>query len=330
MSLIVIGVGVAGAVAASAVTSVYANKGTSAMMGAVNSLEGLNIDQMNQLASSQDIVKYKQDFEEQAKIDPNYSALRVGGAQAVLSGLNDLMNPAGAIPTAFKEFQANATANAPQYKSIIHDLISQAQEDLAQGATLPPAFQAEMIRSGLAAGGAAGTGVAGEGATGAGIRTLLGTAGLQLQQQRQQQAAGLTGAAQAVQQQQQAALEELISLSQNISGFKAKLGGAAAAMGNATVPSIGLTGAQDVSLAIANQQLSNNKKLTIGQLTSASDANTGAMWGSIIGGLTGGGASMSGSSTGGSTGGLLGSLLTGIFDPKPGTGTGAGYPGAKG
>lgn len=322
MSLLIIGavVGIGGAVGASYLSGSSKSAGISSMMGAVNSLDGLNIDQMNQLASSQDIAKYQQSFEEQAKIDPAYSALRVGGAQAVLSGLNDLMNPSGPVPTAFKALQTDTYANADQYKSIVTDLISQAHEDLANGATLPPAFQAEMIRSGLAAGGAAGTGVAGEGATGAGVRALLGTAGLQLQQERQAQAASLTGAAQTIDQQQRSALAELISLSQNISGTKAQLGGAAAAMGNATVPSIGLSGTEDVNMAIANTQLNNNKKLMLGQLTASKDANEGQMWGNMLGSLTGGissglgfggGGGGAASGGGGMSSGWLSSLLSG-------------------
>jgi hypothetical protein len=309
MSIGIVAVVAGGLAIGGAVASGVSKAGAiSAEKAGVNSQEGLNISQLNQLASDQDIAKYQADFQEQAKVDPTYAALRTQGGSAVLNALRSNADPNSLQNKSLAATAASVNTNVAPNQSMISDLMAKAKEELAAGATLPPAFQAEMIRSGLAAGGAAGTGVAGEGATGVGVRTLLGSSGLQLEAQRQAQALALSGGAQSLEDTQRNALMELTQLSNNMNAAKAQLGGTGAALGLSTVPSIGLSGTQDVNMSIANTQLANQKKVQLGQLEGQQQLNTGSMISGILGGASG---MLTGGMGGGGTTGVTGSSSTG-------------------
>lgn len=83
----------------------------------------------------------------------------------------------------------------PRMAAIKDRLLSAAESDLAGGATLPPEFQAELVRAGLNTGSQAGIGFS-QGAIGGGVARLLGTAGEQLRQARNQEAVNLVNSAQ--------------------------------------------------------------------------------------------------------------------------------------
>src|SRR5208282_95425 len=243
-------VGTAAAVGSSYEKNKAQQSALSAQENAINGLQPLNITDLNSMASAQDLAKYQADFAAQAQYDPLFASLRSQGAQGVLGALASNANPNSIQNQSLAQLQTTTNANAAPTQSTISALLSAAQKELAGGATLPPAFQAELIRSGLASGGAAGTGVMGEGATGTGVRTLLGSAGQAYQAQQQGMATQAAGAASGLESQQEQALNELTQLSMNLNNQKAALAGGAASMGNATVPSIGLGGAQDVGLSM--------------------------------------------------------------------------------
>ena len=206
MSLVAvaIGVGVAGTAASAYLSNSSQQKAIKAQEAGIAGEQGVNIPQVSELASQTDLQKYQAQFQAQASTDPAYAALRNQGAQGVLGALADQSNPNSVGNKGIASAAATVNQNTPLDQGAISDLISQARAELNAGATLPASFQAELVRSGLAAGGAAGTGVAGEGATGVGTRTLLGSAGIQLQQERAAQAEGELGSAQTLQAQQEA------------------------------------------------------------------------------------------------------------------------------
>src|SRR5208282_5911744 len=242
--------GAAGSIASASVTEGAQQGAINAQTNALNQLQPLDISSLNGMASAQDLAKYQADFSAQAEYDPLFSAMRTGGASGVLGALASNANPQSTQNAELAKATTAANANIKPTQDTISTLLSAAQKELAGGATLPPSFQAELIRSGLASGGAAGTGVMGEGATGTGVRTLLGSAGQAYQAQQQGMATQAAGAASGLESQQEQALNELTQLSMNLNNQKAALAGGAASMGNATVPSIGLGGAQDVGLSM--------------------------------------------------------------------------------
>lgn len=289
MSLVAvaIGVGVAGTAASAYLSNSAQQKGIKAQEAGLAGEQGVDIPAISTLASQSDLTKYQQQFTAEASVDPQFAALRNQGAQGVLGVLADQANPNSIGNKAISSAASTVNQNTPLDQGAISDLISKARDELNAGATLPASFQAELVRSGLAAGGAAGTGVSGEGATGVGARTLLGSAGIQLQQERAAQAEGELGSAQTLQAQQEAALNELTQLSMNLNQSKAAIGAGAAGMGTAALPSIGLSGSQVAGLSVGNTNLSNQKSVGQGNLGAQSAADTGAMYSNIIGGLTG-------------------------------------------
>ena len=314
MSLIAVGVGVAATAGSAYLANKATQKGLSAESAAINSVQGVNIPAVTSLATQTDLAKYQQMFADEASIDPQFAQLRNQGAAGVLGVLADQANPNSVENLTQSTASSNLQANNPQTQSTIQDLLTQAKSELDAGATLPASFQAELVRSGLAAGGAAGTGVAGEGATGVGTRTLLGSAGLQLQAQRQAQAEGLTAGAGSLEAQQQAALDELMQLSTNMNTQKAAVGAGAAGMGSAALPNIGLTGSEAANLAVGNTQTMNQKALAQGNVSASSAAASGTMASSILGGLAGSYATGSGGTA------SLGGWLSNLFTPSNPTG----------
>jgi hypothetical protein len=305
-------IGIGAGVGSAVLSSNAKSDAIDAQKAALNGLRSLDVPSLTDTASKQDLAKYQADFAAQVANDPAYAALRTGGAANLNNLLTQDNSGTGLADTSLSKASTALSANSAPTASVISSLMDQAKQELAAGATLPPEFQAELVRSGLAAGGTAGTGTNGSGSSGTGIRTLLGSAGLQLQQQRQAQAESLSGAASNLQTQQQQALAELAQMSNTLSQSKAQRAGAAIAVGNATVPSIGLSGQDAVNLNIANTNLANNKTTAIGNLNAQGALNNGQMWSSILGSVGGGVSSMGGSLSGllGGSGGASG-LSTG-------------------
>lgn len=267
------GVGLAGAAAGAYFSNSGKQNAISDQEKALNNLQGLNIPSLQSLASSADIQKYQQQFQEQAAIDPGYAALRNSGAAGMLTQLS---SDASGNSLADQALNTEAGGSA----STIQQLMSQASDELAAGATLPPSFQAELVRSGLETAGQGGLATNGNGAAGTGIRTLLGSAGLQLQQQRQQQAEGMMSTA-------DAALNDLASMSNQLTQSKMNRALTASGVGNAALPSIGLSGQDVTGMSEANTNLKNQQTLGTGNLQAQSALGNAQMWSSILGGLTG-------------------------------------------
>lgn len=101
------------------------------------------------------------------------------------------------------------------------ELIQAAMAQIKQGATLPPDVQAELVKAGLENSGMVTQNASGQGAGGQILRTILGTAGIQLQQQRQTQAANLLSAAQALDTQKKQTATGLLTAAQNLEQSRA-------------------------------------------------------------------------------------------------------------
>lgn len=266
------GVGLAGAAAGAYVSNQGKQSAIGAQEKAINGLQGLNIPSLQSLASSADIQKYQQQFAEQAAIDPAYASLRTAGAGGMLSQLS---SDASGNSLADQALNGEAAGSG----STISQLMEQASNELSAGATLPPSFQAELVRSGLESSGQSGLQPGPNGAGGTNIRTLLGSAGLQLQAQRQQQAEGMLSTA-------DSALNDLASMSNQLTQSKMGRAVTAAGVGNATLPSIGLSGQDVTGMSEANTGLQNQKTLGLGNLDAQSALGNAQMWSSILGSTT--------------------------------------------
>jgi hypothetical protein len=307
MSLIAVGVGLAATAGSAYLGYSSQQKAIKAQQAGLAGVQGVDIPGVDTLASQTDLQKYQDQFQAQARIDPAYASLRSQGAQGVLGALADFANPNSTVNTSIANAAKAVNTNTPLDQASIQDLITQARQELSLGATLPPEFQAEMVRSGLATGGSVTGNVNGEGATGVGVRTLLGSAGINLQQQRAQEAEGELGTAQSLQQQQENALNELTQLSQNLNVAKAALGSGAAGMGTAALPSIGLTGSQNAQLSVGNTNLTNQKSVDQGNLAAQGALNQGQFLTSLLGGVSG---ALSGGAGYGASNGWLSNLFT--------------------
>jgi hypothetical protein len=282
---IAIGVGAVASVAGSVISADAASSAADAQANALNSLQTLDISNLSSSASAADMTKYRAGFDAQAKTDPTYAALRTQGASGYLSTLTSDASGTSPADTALNKLGANIDATGKANQSVISQLLDQASKELAAGATLPPEFQQEMVRSGLEGAGGSGLSIDGRGAGGTGIRTLLGSAGIALQRQRQQDASGMLTTASSVNSQQQAALAELSQMSNQLTQSKATRAAGGMAVGNSTVPSIGLSGSDVANLNVANMNAKNNITMAQGQVAGQKDLAQGSMWSGVLNGL---------------------------------------------
>lgn len=288
---------VSGAVQGSAINSAAGAQQNALTQELQNVNNGLNPDAVNQMATAAGQQQAENQLALQRLIDPNLAAVRQASGADILSGVNNINNPnspSNQIAQAAVENATTGSAGLDQGKTA---LISAAMDQLKQGATLPPDVEAQLVQSGLqqAGGVTNGAGATGTGLGGNILRTVLGTAGIQLQQQRQQQAAGLLQQAGALQQQKQSALTTLFpSLAQT---QLANLGGTTSALttSNSLVPNTGLSSTDVANLWLQrigaqNQIYTGQGNVQANKVLGQAQATTNMIGGatSAVGGLLGG------------------------------------------
>lgn len=140
--------------------------------------------------------------------------------QAVLEALNG-----GSVASGQSKANLLAAGNADLTSPTAgkDQLIQAAMDQIKQGATLPPDVQAELVKAGLENAGMVTQNASGQGVGGNILRTILGTAGIQLQQQRQTQAANLLAAAQALDTQKKQTATGLLTAAQNLEQGRASI-----------------------------------------------------------------------------------------------------------
>lgn len=180
-----------------------------------------------------------------------------------------------------------ATSGGPQMEAAKQKLIDTAMEELKAGATLPPDVQAEMVKAGLEQSGAVTGHASGQGAGGTILRTVLGTAGLNLKKQRQQQAAGLITSAQNLASSRSAVLQSLFpSLTQtqlaNLQGSQGVL-----AQSNSMIPDAGLSGSDVANIWLARVGATNQLSQQAAQAGANGAMGLGSVYGNLAGGLAG-------------------------------------------
>lgn len=194
---------------------------------------------------------------------------------------------------------ADALANAGATQGGQNALIDAALAQLKQGATLPPDVEAQLVQAGLEQSGMVTQHASARGIGGQQIRTLLGTAGIALQQQRQNQAAGLLSQAQNLEVQRQSVLQDLFPrLAQT---QLAQTQGAQSIFNTAqqATPQAGLSGTQLANVWLQRIGALNQSQEQAAGVQASGKLAQGAIWGNAIGSAVGGiGGSMGGGSGG--------------------------------
>lgn len=255
----------------------------------------------------------------QGKIDPELLAQRYaseGQISELAAGLGS-----GEAKAVSGQATAEALAGTDTAAQGKQALIDAALEQIRLGATLPPDVQAELVQAGLEKVGQSTGTASAQGMGGTLLKKIIGTAGLQLQQQRQQQAASLLGQAQQLEQSRAAILGNLFP---NLSSVQlGQLSGAQSvlAQSDAMVPNVGLNAQDIANLWLGRVGQTASLTTQIGQAGASGALGQGTAWSGAMGGAAKGLASawptvsgwISGSGSGGSGSGNSLASATGNY-----------------
>lgn len=294
-----------GAVAGAVVKKKAADKAAAAQKQGIAEQEAilrrrLDPAALNRLAQETDRTRALSRLELQREVDPEIAELREFSKQRLLD-LSQLDQSAQQSQRVANQlFEENIDAD-PRIEQLKDSIIARAQEDFDAGATLPPEFQAELIRSGIQTGAQAGVGTAGRTVGGVTSR-LLGSAGLALKQQRAQEGAALAGVADSLAQSRQRLLANIfptVKVQED-----AQYGRAIQGLGIAEglLPESGISGTEAVNIEIAKQKGIANAKAQLAQVR----AGQAQAKGDFQAGLIGAGTSLATSAVGGIGGGAAG------------------------
>lgn len=283
MGLITAGVAVAATTAAAVAKRAAANKAGKAREQALNGLKLLDIPAINESAAKADEASYKGRLDLQKRADPLSAEARSAG----LKGLTENIDSPNDAKSMSIIDRLSSDAEDPGMADLQKRLVDDARASLAAGASLPPEFQAELVRTGLEQTNRAGLTPDRAGAAGTTLRRLTGAAGLALEEQRKAQATRSAGAAQSLAQTKASILGNLIPQIQSITGGKTQRADAAFRAGASQTPdSFGLTGTDVAGMEVANTNTENSKTLGIGEVRAGRATSQGQMTGSILGGVS--------------------------------------------
>jgi hypothetical protein len=253
-ALIVAGaVAAAGAAASAAAKKRAADKAAGAQKKALTGQkkileEELGYSKVNQASVQAERNRAKERIRLQEEIDPELAELRKLGKQQLLEQAQKPGASQQSVQVAnqlFGEF-IKPDANLEKLKD---QLISKAQEDLAAGATLPPEYQAELVRAGLQQGSQAGLRTT-QKTIGGPVAQALGSAGLNLERARTQEAAGLAGTASDLTTSRARLLESIFPTISQSEATQRQNAAATFGIGEQTLPQAGLTGQEAANLQI--------------------------------------------------------------------------------
>lgn len=318
-------VGIIGGVASAVVQKQAADKAAAAQRKAIDQQQAilrkqLDPNALNTLAQQLDAERAKNRLELQKEVDPQIAELREFSKNELLRLAKQ---PAGTRQTeqvARQLFEENIRPDTDMER-LKDTIIARAQEDFDAGATLPPEFQAELVRSGIEAGAQAGIGPSKRSVSGVTSR-LLGGAGIQLKQQRAAEGAALASTADSLARSRQALLANIFP---TVAATEAaELGRAAGGLqvAESLLPESGISGVQGVNLEIARRKaqmgLMGQRGEVGAQLALARGQATSNAIGSVTSGLTMG----LGGAGGGGGAGMLGGMMGGGQQQQPPVGAG--------
>lgn len=321
--IIAAAIAAAAAVGSAAIRQDATRKAANKQKDAISKLKGNDLEASKTMVADQDKAYYlqsKQFFREQ---DPELAAAR----DAAVKRINEEMQaPYKGDAVLDQKIKENLQPDA-QAEEIRNTLMQRAKEDLALGATLPPEYQAEMVRAGLE--NASGTGVGANrlGPVTARTGTLLGAAGLDIKARREKAASDLLGADSALKASRASLLGNLLSEAAQLSAQKFSLEAGVSNLAAQNTQSVGLKGADLLQLQLANENFERSKTMSLAQLEAmkimsnaeaqSAYVQAAGKFGESVAGAkggaptTGGGATPGGQGPGTSPGQFVGSGSTG-------------------
>lgn len=252
-ALIIGGVAAAAAAGTAAAKKAAADKAATAQKNALKGQKKILEDQLSLSAVNQQAVmaerqRAKDRIALQEEIDPELAQLRKLGKQQLLEQAQQPNASQQSVQVAnqlFAEFQKPDQS----LEKLKDQIIGRAQEDLSRGATLPPEYQAELVRAGLTTGSQAGLKTV-QSTIGGRVSQALGSAGINLEQQRAAEAAGLANTASNLETSRARLLESIFPTISTSEATQRQVAASTFGIGEQTLPQAGLTGQEAANLQI--------------------------------------------------------------------------------
>jgi len=328
MPVALIGVAVAAAAAAGSAAAKQdaERKAGHIQEDAINAMDPMDVDKIKQQVTDDDVAFYKRSLDEFRKNNPELASAKdvsAAGLQKAVEGADAAFTQAEGV---FQQRVDDARKIDPVAEEIREQLLVQTRDNLRRGATLPPEFQAELVRSGLEASGTTGVGASRQGPVSARLGTVLGSAGLQLEAQRRAEAGGVLQLDDALNQSRSRILGDLVSQGSALPGARAGFFGSTYAALEGQVKPIGLTGRDIAQLNAENLAFERSKTMSLAKLEAQAALSKGQATssylqagGQLAGGVLGaaGGAGGFSSLFGGGAGSGLGNQV--VSSPLLGT-----------
>jgi len=210
--------------------------------------EEMSFERVNQAATEADKLRAQNRLALQKEIDPELAKVRELGKQKLLEEAQRPDASKGTTQIANKLVEENLQAD-PRLEALKDSIIGRAQQELDSGATLPPEFQADLVRAGVTQGGQAGFRPESK-TIGGSIARALGLGGEQLKQSRQQQAVSLAGAADNLTSSRASILASIFPTVKAAEDTRKADAAATFGIGESTLPESGLTGREAANLQI--------------------------------------------------------------------------------
>ena len=243
-------------------------------------LDALDPNALANQATLQDIARRANALLAQRQVDPALAAVRRIGAEQVIREAE--AGPSSGDVLAEQLFQEVRTQD-PKLAALKQRLLDEARAELDAGATLPPEFQAELVRTGLERAGQAGLGTTGRGLGGVQLRKLIGSEGLALKRQRQDQATKLAGAAQDIENARVNILGSIFPRLKDLSTANLSRAQSIFSTGESTVPTVGLTGSDVVNIDLTKAGASNQLTSQAGDVAARGAIAQGQLINQLIG-----------------------------------------------
>lgn len=214
--------------------------------------ESYDPSRINELVTKYDRGFLQKRLDLQKEFDPELAELRQRGKENLLSELGREPASRQSTQVATQLFQENIR-NSAGAEALKDKLFAEANTALAAGATMPPEFQAELVRAGVA--GASGSGFTlDKKAIGGPVASAIGSGAIQLQQLRQNQAVQLGQAGQQLADARAKILSGIFPTIQSSEQMNEARSAAAFAIGNENLPSGGVTGREAASFDIQGRE----------------------------------------------------------------------------
>lgn len=310
-ALVIAGVAAAGAAGGAYAKKKAADKAATAQKSALTGQkkilqDELSFDRINQAATDADRLRAENRLALQKEVDPELAQLRQLGKEKLLTEAQRPNESLQSTQVANALFKENATQD-PRLEALKSSIINRAQDEIAAGATLPPSFQADLVRAGVSQGSQAGFQTDAK-TVGGTIARALGIGGEQLKVARENQAVNLAGAATNLDESRAKILGSIFPTIANAEQTRRQNAASEFGVGEATLPESGLTGREAANI----QQNRGNTLLKIrgqrGQIAAQQAQAQGAATAAYIGAGTSFATSALGGfgGGGGGAGGILG------------------------